>query len=148
MKLKKKIFILNLYNKLLGFLIKKGKKNKAKYIIDKAFFLVSKKTGFSMSFLLLKLFSKLNVFVEAKTVRIRRRSHIVPFSLGLKRRSYLIIKWLTKSVLENNEKISMVKKLAKEIFMLIKTKNAKSLRFRNLNNTLALANRSNIHYRW
>ena len=58
MKLKKKIFILNLYNKLLGFLIKKGKKNKAKFIIDKAFFLVSKKTGFSMSFLLLKLFSK------------------------------------------------------------------------------------------
>ena len=148
MKLKKKIFILNLYNKLLGFLIKKGKKNKAKFIIDKAFFLVSKKTGFSMSFLLLKLFSKLNVFVEAKTVRIRRRSHIVPFSIGLKRRSYLIIKWLIKSVSENNEKISMVKKIAKEIFLLIKTKNAKSLRFRNLNNALALANRSNIHYRW
>ena len=122
MKNKNSILILNLYNKLLGFMIKKGNKNKAKSIIDKAFFLVSKKTGYSMAFLLFKLFSKLNVFVEAKTVSVRRRSHIVPFSLGLKRRSYLIIKWLIKAVLENKEKISISNKIAKEIFFLIKTK--------------------------
>ena len=148
MKHKNNIISLNLYNKLLGFLIKKGNKNRAKFIIDKAFFLVSRKTGYSMAFLLFKLFSKLNVFVEAKTVRIKRRSHIVPFSLGLKRRSYLIIKWLIKSVLENTKKISISNKIAREIFLLIKTKNSKALKLRNLNNTLALANRSNIHYRW
>jgi ribosomal protein S7 len=142
------ILVLDLYDKLLGFLIKKGNKKKAKLIVNRAFFLVSNKTGYSMAFLLFKLFSKLNVFVEAKKVSVRRRSHIVPFSLGLKRRSYLIIKWLIKAILENNDNISISDKMAKEIFLLIKTKKAKSLKFRNFNNTVALANRSNIHYRW
>jgi len=144
----KKILILNLYNKLIGFLTKKGNKKRAKHIVNTAFLIVSKKTKHSISFILFKLFSKLNVFIEAKKIRIRRRFFIVPFSLSLQRRSYLIIKWLIKSVLENDKKISISLKLAKEIFLLIKTKNSKALGFKNLNNTQALTNRSNIHYRW
>ena len=139
---------MNLYNKLLGFLIKRGKKNKAKQVLNKAFFLVSEKTGHSMSYILFKVFLKLNVFVEAKTVRVKRRSHIVPFSLGLKRRSYLIIKWLIKSILENEKKITSSHKIAEEILCLINNSQSKAIKLRNLNNNLSLANRSNIHYRW
>jgi ribosomal protein S7 len=141
-------FKLNLYNKLLGFLIKKGNKNKAKKIIDKAFLIVSKQTGYSLIFLLFKLFLKLNVFVEAKTIRIKRRSHVVPFSLSLKRRSYLIIKWLMKAIIENKKKIPIVYKISEEILYIINNSSSKAIKLRNLNNTQALANRSNIHFRW
>ena len=139
---------MNLYNKLLGFLIKRGKKNKAKQVLNKAFFLVSEKTGHSMAYILFKVFLKLNVFVEAKTVRVKRRSHIVPFSLGLKRRSYLIIKWLIKSILKNEKKITSSHKIAEEILCLINNSQSKAIKLRNMNNNLSLANRSNIHYRW
>jgi len=138
----------NLYNKLLGFLIKKGNKLKAKKIIDTAFLQVSKKTGHSLSFLLFKLFYKLNIFVESKTIRVKRSSFIVPFSINLKRRSYLIIKWFMKVVLENKKKTSISKKIAEEIFLILKTPSSKVLKLRTLNNTQALANRSNIHFRW
>ena len=138
----------NLYNKLLGFLIKKGNKLKAKKIIDTAFLQVSKKTGHSLSFLLFKLFYKLNIFVESKTIRVKRSSFIVPFSINLKRRSYLIIKWFMKVVLENKKKTSISEKIAEEIFLILKTPSSKVLKLRALNNTQALANRSNIHFRW
>ena len=83
-----------LYTKFLGFLIKDGKKKKAKAILDKALLIVSKKTGYSLIFILLKVFLNLNTFVEARHIRIKRRAHIVPFPISFKRRSYLILKWL------------------------------------------------------
>ena len=101
-----------------------------------------------MAYILFKVFLKLNVFVEAKTVRVKRRSHIVPFSLGLKRRSYLIMKWLIKSIVENQKKINSSHKIAEEILCLINNAQSKAIKLRNLNNNLSLANRSNIHYRW
>jgi ribosomal protein S7 len=139
---------INLYNKLLGFLIKKGNKIKAKKIIDNAFLEVSKKTGHSLSFLLFKLFFKLNIFVESKTIRVKRSSFIVPFSINLKRRSYLIIKWFMKIIVENKKKISISQKIAEEIFLILKTPSSKVLKLRSLNNMQALSNRSNIHFRW
>jgi ribosomal protein S7 len=138
----------NLYSKLLGFFIKKGKKVKSKKILDNAFFLVSKKTGFSFCYILYTLFLKLNIFVEAKKVRIKRRSVVVPFSISLKRRSYLVTKWLMQSVLQNEGRILTEIKLFEEILKVLTNSSSKSLKMKSLNNLQALANRSNIHYRW
>lgn len=138
----------NLYSKLLGFFIKKGKKVKSKKILDNAFFLVSKKTGFSFCYILYTLFLKLNIFVEAKKVRIKRRSVVVPFSISLKRRSYLVTKWLMQSVLQNEGRILTEIKLFEEILKVLTNSSSKSLKMKILNNSQALANRSNIHYRW
>ena len=138
----------NLYSKLLGFFIKKGKKVKSKKILDNAFFLVSKKTGVSFCYILYTLFLKLNIFVEAKKVRIKRRSVVVPFSISLKRRSYLVTKWLMQSVLQNEGRILTEIKLFEEILKVLTNSSSKSLKMKSLNNSQALANRSNIHYRW
>ena len=138
----------NLYSKLLGLFIKKGKKVKSKKILDNAFFLVSKKTGFSFCYILYTLFLKLNIFVEAKKVRIKRRSVVVPFSISLKRRSYLVTKWLMQSVLQNEGRILTEIKLFEEILKVLTNSSSKSLKMKSLNNSQALANRSNIHYRW
>jgi len=138
----------NLYNKFLGFIIKKGNKIGAKSVLNNAFLAVSKKTGLPLHVILLKLFLKLNSFVEVKRVRVQRSSHLVPFSIRLKRRSYLIIKWLMQAVKEDTRKVSMAEKLFFEIFSTLKNSPSKSVKIRNLNISQALSNRSNIHYRW
>lgn len=138
----------NLYDKFLGFLIKKGNKISAKLLLNEAFFKVSKKTGLSLSRILLKLFLKLNSFVEVKRIRVRRSSHLVPFSIRLKRRYYLTIKWLLQAVKEDTRKVPMSEKLFLEIANTIKKVPSRSVKLRNLNISQALANRSNIHYRW
>jgi len=138
----------NLYNKFLGFLIKKGNKISARSILNTSFLTVSKKTGLPLHILLLKIFLKLNSFVEVKKVRVQRSSHLVPFSIRLKRRSYLIIKWLMQAVKEDSRKISMPEKLSSEILDTIKKNPSRSVKIRNFNISQALSNRSNIHYRW
>ena len=137
-----------LYKKFLGFLIKKGNKTVAKNILDKTFFMVSKTTGLSMHVLMLKLFLNLNSFVEVKKVRVGRRSLLVPFSITLKRRSYLIVKWLMQAIKEDNKKTPLSTRLADEIISVLNGSLSKSKKLRNLNISQAMANRSNIHYRW
>jgi ribosomal protein S7 len=138
----------NLYNKFIGFLIKKGNKIGAKNIVNQAFLKVSKKTGLPLHVVLLKLFLKLNSFVEVKRVRVQRSSHLVPFYIRLKRLYYLIIKWLMQAVKEDTSKVSMSEKLVFEISNTLKKLPSRSVKFRNFNISQALANRSNIHYRW
>jgi ribosomal protein S7 len=117
-------------------------------ILDKTFFLVSRATGLSMHTCMLKLFSSLNSFVEVKKVRIGRRSLLVPFSINLKRRSYLAVKWLMQVIKEDKKRIELSSRLAEEILSVLKNNNSKAKKLRNLNISQALANRSNIHYRW
>jgi ribosomal protein S7 len=137
-----------LYNKLIGVLTKQGNKTAAVKIINSAFLKVSKNTTLSMNKILLKLFLKLNSFVEVKKVRVKRSFHLVPFQITLKRRSYLIIKWLLQVIKTDTRNISISDKLAFEIEQTLKSENSKLLNLQTLNTTLALANRSNIHYRW
>jgi len=102
----------------------------------------------SMHRILLELFFKLNSFVEVKNVRVKRSFHLVPFQITLKRRSYLIIKWLMQAVKQDTRNISIIEKLVFEIEQTLKTETSKALQLRNANITSALANRSNLHYRW
>jgi len=137
-----------IYAKILGFLIKKGKKSVAKKTLDNAFVITAKKTGLSLHYLLLKVFSKLNTFVEIRKLRIRRRAYFVPFSINVKRRSYLAIKWLVSAVDQDSRKVSMAEKLATEIYKVVNNLPCKSIKTKESNNSQAIANRSNIHYRW
>jgi len=138
----------SLYYKFLGFLIKNGSKNSAKKTLDSAFLTVSKKTGLSLQSLILQVFFKLNSFVEVRKVRVKRSSHVVPFSISLKRRSYLIIKWLALAASEDKRKVSLSEKLANEVLTLVKGSASKSLKLKEITLAQALVNRSNAHFRW
>lgn len=148
MKNRAQKFYLNLYTKFLGSLIKKGNKIKAKKVIDVTFLSLSKLTNYSISFLLYKLFYKLNVFIEAKEVRFRKRINIIPFSITLERRLYLIIKWLLLAVKSNTKNIPISQKITEEILSIFIGNSSSALRLRSLNNVKVLASRSNMHYRW
>lgn len=138
----------NLYKKFLGVFIKKGNITKAKTILDSTFSIVCRKTGISKEAVLLRLFTLLNTFVEVKKVRIRRRSVVVPFSINLERRSYLIIRWLIQAVKKDTKKSSFATKLSDEILTVLNGASADSKKLRKINISQAISNRSNIHYRW
>lgn len=136
------------YEQFLGFLIKKGNKVKAKKILDEAFLSVTKKTKHSKQVALTLLFSSLNSFVEVKKVRVRRRFVLVPFPINLKRRSYVIVKWIMQSVEKDVKKSSFANKLAREFISILKNAFSKTKKLRRLNFSQALANRANTHFRW
>lgn len=149
MALKKKIEKgTSLYNKFWGFLVRKGNKVQAKIILDYAFFKVSKKTRYSREQSLVKLFIKLNSFVEVKKVRVRRKLILVPFPIRLRRRCYLVVKWIMQSVKNGDKKISLSERLTKEIINVLTKTKSKSKNLRQSNFSKALANKSNTHYRW
>ena len=138
----------DIYSNLLGTFLKNGKKAKAKKLLDKSLSILSNKTGISSLQILLLLYKRLNVFMEAKTLRVRRRTHIVPFSTSLNRRFHLVSKWLMAAVLKNKKRISISEKLSEEILLICKKHPSKSMEMRNLNNGNALRFRSNLHFRW
>ena len=138
----------SMYSNFLGFLTKDGKKKKAKAILDTAFLKTSKELKIPVHLILIKTFLKLNCFVETKKIRIKRSTHIVPFSITFKRKSYLVIKWIMESVSEDERKLSTSEKLHFELLNILKNKSCKTLIKKDLNVTQALSNRSNIHYRW
>ena len=140
---------INFYDKLLGFLIKKGKKLNSKKILESVFFNVSKKTSLSKKQILILLFRHLNCFVETRKILIKRRVHLVPFSIKIKRRLYLIVKWLIKAIDFNKKNLSTSEKMSNEILAVLKKLSiSKVLNFRKMNNQQSFSNRSNIHFRW
>ena len=137
-----------LYSILIGFLTKNGKKAVAVKILTSAFLQVSKKTNLSTRQILLKLFLKLNSFVEVRKIKIRKKNFFVPFPTALKRRLYLTMKWLMEATKKNTQKISLSEKLAFEIEQTLTTNDSNSIKIFKNNLELALKNRSNLHYRW
>ena len=138
-----------IYINFLGFLTKKGNKVTAKKVLDEAFLDVSSKTNQPVHILLIKVFLKLNSFVETKKIKFKRSTHIVPFVItSFKRKSYLIIKWLMEAVEQDKRKVPIAKKLSKEILNILKSKSSKTVMKKHLNVKNALSNRSNIHFRW
>ena len=148
-KIYSKIYKKTFYTKLLGFLTKKGKKSIARKILNNDFLNVAIQTNLSLYIIFIKVFFSLNSFVETKKVKIKRTSHIVPFGIHFKRRSYLIIKWLLEVVNQDKRKVSTSKKLATELLNIVMNKTiSKAMSKKTQNISQAINNRSNIHYRW
>lgn len=139
------------YDKLIGSFTKKGLKIKVKKYVNKAFQRVQVQTGYSFAYILTELLVELNTFIEVRQVYIRNKMIFVPFFISLERRFFLAIKWFIKGVNDNKNKLSFVDKLVFELLSILKIepfKTSKAISHKNLNDTLAVKNRSNIHYRW
>ncbi len=138
----------NLYTKILGFLIKKGKKTKAVEILKKTLLNLSKVLKKAPNFILNKVCFLLNIFIEVKKLKIKGRWYNVPFPINFRRRIYLIIKSLFNSLSNNRQEKSFSSKLSQEMLSLCKGLRSSAYSQKVLNNKLALISRSNIHYRW
>jgi len=136
------------YNKFLGSLIKNGNKSAAKRILDKSLEIVSERSKILPSMVLRKIFPKLHCYLEIKKIKIRKNTHIVPYPLTSKRQNFLKVKWILDYVKKNKRRVNMSQKLATEFLNIIKNKKAKILLTKNSINREAVANKSNLHYRW
>lgn len=145
--LKKKQKKKTLLNAIITFITKKGKKELAKKIFQTALIKASKKTNLGCQFLLVNVFKRLHSSVEVKDVKRRRKFFKIPFFISLNRQRYLSIKWFFSSLKMNKNPISYSDKICLELVHILKTNRAKSIFLKNQNLKLAVANRSNIHYR-
>lgn len=137
-----------IYTNFVGFLTKKGNKVAAKRMVDEAFHKAAKATNLPAQVVLTETFAKLNSLVEIKRVRIGQQTHVVPFSINFKRRTYLVVKWLMEAVDQDKRKVGTADKLAMELTNTVKNKTSKSIQTKEMNTEQALMNRANIHYRW
>jgi ribosomal protein S7 len=141
----------NLYLKLLNLLTKNGKRGKVKCILNFAFLKACIYFNQPFSYLLNKLFFLLNTFVETKTVRVRRRKYVVPFPMTLNRRIFTVAKWIL-SLRKTKQRETFSSKIAKEIILILESEgsaeHSRLLSLRSIYTSKALANRSNLHYRW
>lgn len=138
----------NFFNKFVGLLSRKGCKSKAKKIVIKTFAKLHNTLKTPLSLLLIRVWKRLDVFVEARKVRIRRNFHWVPFMVSVHRRILLALKWILMSALVNKKKLPLSLKLYNEILLIENGGESEALNLRNQNNVSAQANRSNMHYRW
>jgi ribosomal protein S7 len=116
----------NFYHKVLGCLIKKGKKAKVKRILDNSFSELIHLFPFPFSCFFWQIFDILNVFIESKKVRLRKRTHQIPFPIRDKRRSYLIIKWFVEAIKNNNNNKNLRFKIIFEVVSIMLSKNQKT----------------------
>lgn len=138
-----------LAKKLIVLFLRKGLRLKINKIINKVFFLLMLKTGYTFSYLSFILFFKLNAFVEVRNVITKRRTHVVPFALHLRRRYFLIAQWIFCAIKLNKKKISLVEKIYDEFFTIcVQSKMSGAYLLKQANFKKATENRANVHYRW
>lgn len=137
-----------IYKKLIGIFIKAGYKNTASKFLNYALLLISKKSKFSFSYIVWQIFNKCFTRIEVRNVSIKGKNIMVPFIINKTRRIYLAIKWLLRAITESKKKSSLVTIIVEEILALVLNKKSKILEYKEKNYKAALANKSNLHYRW
>ncbi len=138
----------NFFNKFVSVLSKKGSQSKAKSIVVCVFSELQLTLKTPLSLLLVKAWKRLDVYVECRKVRIRRKYFNIPFIVTAQRRILLALKWIVSTALLNTKNISLAKKLYNEFLILNTEKESEVLKLKTLNNEAAQANRANMHYRW
>jgi|JI91814CRNA_FD_contig_91_239819_length_1218_multi_7_in_0_out_0_2 small subunit ribosomal protein S7 len=136
------------FNRLVGVLAKKGSTFKAKKVVVKVFTQLKNELNKPLNLLLIQAWRRLDVFVECRKVRVRRKFINVPFLVSNRRRVSLALKWIVNTALSNKKKISFTKKLYHEFLVLNTKEESEAFKLKNLNNETAKANRANMHYRW
>lgn len=138
----------SLYSVFLGYLLKKGKKVKANKILENTFIEVYKKTNLPLNYIFKKVLSKIGNIIELKTIKVRKNTYIVPFSIKSNRRNYVVVKKIMSTINEDKSKMPFYLKLSNEIINILSDKPSKTLAKNKEAVKQSITNRSNIHYRW
>jgi small subunit ribosomal protein S7 len=135
-----------LYSKMVGHFIKKGKKSLAKKVVDSSFASAALTHNHTPYFIVYKIFSLLNNYIEVKYIKSRKKVFAIPFPISLKRRQFLILKSIVKSIVLKNRK-SAFYNLSNQLSGILNG-SSELFNLKKLNNISAIKNRSHIHFRW
>lgn len=139
----------SLYTIFIGYLTKKGNKRKAKKIIDTALFTVALKFKLSVRALLVQILRRVGCLVELKTIRRRKRTHIVPYAINSTRRYYLTIRRIMECIDKDKTNKSITDKLIAELTgIMALSKSSRSLKKSKEDLNEAIVQRANTHFRW
>jgi len=145
----KKLITQTFYNQLFTFFIKNGKKAVAKKLISRSLLSLGLQLNELFSVLLKKFILTLNVFIEIKTIRLKKNSTVVPFPISSNRRLYLIIKWLSSVIKNNKKRVSLSSKLLSEFSAtILNLPSSETIQIKAAHIKKVTENKSNIHYRW
>ncbi len=137
-----------LYQVLFGYINKKGKKVKAKKILDAAFQKVFEHTQMLPTNVLKIITNKLGSIVDVKVIKIRKNTHVVPFAVKMYRADYLLAKKIIDSVNEDISNRPFSEKLGDELLNIVQDKPCKSLTRQKQMLKQAAMHRANSHFRW
>jgi len=138
----------SLYQVLLGYINKKGKKVKAKKILDTAFQKVFEQTQMLPSNALKVITTKLGSIIDVKVIKVRKNTHVVPFAVKMYRADYLLAKKIIDSVKEDVSNRPFSDKLGDELLNIIQGKTCKSVARHKQMLKQAATFRANSHFRW
>jgi ribosomal protein S7 len=82
----------SLYNKVIGSITKKGKKNLAKKALNHSLYLTSKLYNISSSRILTKILNQISCYAEVRKVVRRKNVNLIPFPVSKARQRFLKIK--------------------------------------------------------
>jgi ribosomal protein S7 len=141
-------FNFNLYQKVLTFIFKIGKKNIWENKISQIFEQLALTLKISKSAILLKIFIRLFTRVEILKIKARKRITFIPIFIKINRSIFLSLKWIFLASKKKKGSTSFSNNLFFEILQILTQKICFSLQKVQENNTLAFKNRSNVHFRW
>jgi small subunit ribosomal protein S7 len=136
-----------LYKKLIGLIMKNGKKTLAIKIVNSALKQVKKQSKFPLNYILYKVFRSLKTSIEIRKIKIRRSFHLVPFPVKKERKTFLASKWIIASFKKIKNKKTF-EKLATVLNNILKKKKVLALSIKKFHIRKSLENRSNMHFRW
>lgn len=135
------------YKKLLGNIIKKGKKNVAKKALTNSLYIASKLYKISTYKIISRILGRIKCYAEIRKVTKRKMTTLIPFPVKKERQKFLKVKWFLHGTKENKSRIAFSHKLLKEF-----EKNFEKPKYiktqRTLMNALLIKNISNAHFRW
>lgn len=137
----------SLHNKLLGSIVKKGKKNLAKKALNNSLFLTSKLYRIASYKIISKILGKIKCYAEIRKVTKRKITTLIPFPISKSRQQFLKIKWFLHGTKINKSRVAFSQKISEEC-----EKNFEKPKYlktqRTLMNKELIKNISNAHFRW
>ncbi len=135
-----------LITKLICYILRKGKKSSAEFIVYRTFDLIEQKTGEEPLKIFKKALDNVKPVLETKSRRVGGATYQVPVEVRAGRRVALGLRWLVGNAKKRGEK-TMVEKLTGEILDAANNKGS-AVKKREDVHKMAEANKAFAHYRW
>ncbi|MCL6643058.1 MAG: 30S ribosomal protein S7 [Candidatus Bipolaricaulota bacterium] len=135
-----------LVEKLINYVMRKGKKSLARRIVYRAFDIVQEKTGENALDVYFKALANCMPKLETRSRRVGGSAYQVPYEVEEDRQRTLALRWLVGAARERGER-DMAERLAAEMLDAFKNQ-GKAIEKKNETHRMAEANRPFAHYRW
>ncbi|MCS6936713.1 MAG: 30S ribosomal protein S7 [Candidatus Bipolaricaulota bacterium] len=132
--------------KLINYVMRRGKKSLARKIVYEAFDIVQEKTGEPPLEVFYKAITNLMPKLETRSRRVGGSSYQIPYEVPEDRQRTLALRWLVEAA-RNRREHSMAARLAAEMLDALKNQ-GEAIKKREETHRMAEANRAFAHYRW